>query len=70
MMNYLASLYLLACTGIRDFAEEERGDGFTTLIITVLIVIVVGSIIIGVLRIFIPDIMTTITTRINTLFNP
>ena len=69
-MSRLVSLYLTARQLISTYLEEERGDAVTSFIIMSLIVVVMGVFVIGSMRIFVPDIMTTITTRITTLFNP
>jgi len=70
MTNLLVSFYLAVANRMGEFMAEERGDAFTTFIITCLIVIVMGVGILGVMRVAVPDLMTEVVTRIRTLYNP
>jgi len=69
-MELLASIYLMALSRLRDFAEEQRGDQITGNIVMVLVTLCFGILLLNGIRALFPTVWADVTTRITTLFTP
>ena len=55
----------LTAMHMMNYMKEKKGEGsFTDVVIVILIVAIVGSVILGLLRIAMPDVFNTIITKV------